>query len=291
MEIAIHLGVHCTDDERLLRCLRANAAKLAAAGVAVPEPDAYRTLMRDAANTLQGHAASPETEEIMLEQILDEAETANRMILSWDNFLSFPQWVLRGRLYPAAGDRCRALRLTFPAHDVGFCMAIRNPATFLPELCARKRGKPVEEMLGDTDVMGLRWSDTISDILARNPDTPLVVWCDEDTPLIWPEVLEHVSGLPDGTELQGWDDLLHHLMDEEGFRRLHSTLTEPPVPDAARRRQIIGNLLAEFVRPEAVEQEFEMPGWDQSTVDRLTETYENDIRRIANLPGVTFITP
>ena len=290
MRIAIHLGVHCTDEGRLLRCLQANADMLRTDGIAVPDPDLYRNTLRDASMTLGGAPASAETEEVMLEQILDEG-APSAMVLSWENFLSFPQWALRGRLYPNGAERIRELRQLFPSHETRFFMAIRNPATFLPDLCSRIRNRPASDIMGGCDVQALRWSEVIEDILSRSPGVNLTVWCDEDAPLIWPEVLAAVTDLPDGTRLTGWDDLLEHLLEDEGLRRLQSTLSEPPLPDIAGRRRMIGNLLGEFVRPEAVEAEFEMEGWTQALVDDLTARYDEDVARIERLPGVTFITP
>lgn len=290
MRIAIHLGVHCTDDERMLRCLQANADKLGADGIAVPGPDLYRNTLRDASMALAGAPASAETEELMLEQILDE-DAPSAMVLSWDNFLSFPQWALRSRLYPKGAERVRELRQLFPTHDVQFFMAIRNPATYLPDLCSRIRNRPTADIMGGCDVQSLRWSEVIEDILSRSPGVKLTVWCDEDAPLIWPEVLAAVTGLPDGTQLTGWDDLLQQLLVDEGLRRLQSTLSEPPLPDLAGRRRLIGNLLGEFVRPETVEAEFVMEGWTQALVDDLTARYDDDVTRIERMPGVTFITP
>ena len=52
-----------------------------------------------------------------------------------------------------------------------------------------------EDILTDVDPLRrLRWSDTVRNIRIHNPGVPLTVWCDEDTPLIWPEVLQAVSG-------------------------------------------------------------------------------------------------
>ena len=97
MRIVYHLGVHCTDEERLLRCLLRNRERLAGYGIAVPEPAAYRNLLRDTAVTLKGTTTSPEAQMAVVAQIL-EGEPARRLILSWDSFLSYPQWVLRGTL-------------------------------------------------------------------------------------------------------------------------------------------------------------------------------------------------
>ena len=46
MRIVFHLGAHCTDDERLIRCLLKNRGLLAAQGIIVPGPAHYRSLIR-----------------------------------------------------------------------------------------------------------------------------------------------------------------------------------------------------------------------------------------------------
>ena len=43
MRIVYHLGAHCTDDERLMRCLLKNRDVLSAQGIVVPGPSKYRT--------------------------------------------------------------------------------------------------------------------------------------------------------------------------------------------------------------------------------------------------------
>ena len=107
MRIVYHLGAHCTDDERLLRCLLKNRGALAAQGIVVPGPTRYRNLMRDTAIALKGQTASLDTQALVLEQII-EGNVAERLILSWENFLSFAPWAVDGALYPSAGDRTRA---------------------------------------------------------------------------------------------------------------------------------------------------------------------------------------
>jgi hypothetical protein len=89
MRIVYHLGAHCTDEERLVRCLLKNRAVLAEQGIVVPSPTRYRKLLRDTAVQLRGATASIETQALILDQIMEEA-VADRLILSWDSFLSFP---------------------------------------------------------------------------------------------------------------------------------------------------------------------------------------------------------
>ncbi len=49
MQVHFHLGVHGTGGDRLLRALRRAAPALAASGVAVPDHEGYRALLREAA--------------------------------------------------------------------------------------------------------------------------------------------------------------------------------------------------------------------------------------------------
>ena len=290
MRIAYHLGVHCTDEDRLVRTLFRNAESLAAEGIEVPAPDRYRALIRDTAIQLKGRVAPTETQAIVLDQIMD-AEVADRLILSWENFLAFPAWVVKGEFYRTGGDRMRAIRNIFPEIEAEFFLAIRNPATFLPDLLRKQRGRPWAEFIDGTDPMDLRWSDLILGLRDRNPDVQVTVWADEDTPLIWPEVLQAVSGHPEGMRLDGQDDLLATLMTEDGMQRMAAYMTSHPPQTISQRRRIVSAFLDKFARPEKLMTEIDIPDWTEDTIARLTETYERDLAYIATLPGVTLLTP
>ncbi|MDP4033507.1 MAG: hypothetical protein Q8P60_11760 [Pseudorhodobacter sp.] len=290
MRIVYHLGAHCTDEERLLKCLLKNRGLLAAEGIIVPGPARYRNIIRDTALSLNGTAASRDTQALVLDQIMVE-EQAERLVLSWDSFLAFPKWALRGTLYPSCGERLRAITQIFPEIDAEFHLAIRNPATFLPALLQKQRGKSYDEFIEGSSPISLRWSDPISDILTCNPGVPLHVWCDEDTPLIWPEVLQAVSGHAPGTSLEDSDDLLGAIMSADGFRRMNGYLESHAPQNVAQRRRIVSAFLDKFARPEEIEMELQMPGWNEDLVAALTLQYEQDTAYIAQMPGVTFLAP
>ena len=290
MRIVYHLGAHFTDEERLVKCLLKNRAVLAQYGIAVPGPKRYRNLLRDAAVQLKGAAASRDTQALLLDQIMEE-DVAKRLILSWDSFLSLPPWVLKGTLYPAAGERVRAFSQIFPEIEAEFHLAIRNPATFLPTLFEKQRTKDYAEFLAGADPFRLRWSDVVERILAANPDAPLTIWCDEDTPLIWPEVLRAVAGLPEDCVLAGEDDLLTSLMSGEGHARMRSYLASHAPATILQRRKIVSAFLDKFALPERIDMEVEMPDWTAENVEDMTTEYEQDVARIAAMPGVTFIAP
>ncbi|MFA5537746.1 MAG: hypothetical protein WDA23_00940 [Gemmobacter sp.] len=291
MQIAYHLGAHCTGEEALMKCLLKNRGLLAEEGIAVPGPARYRTLLRDTVNALSGQPASPDTEEMLIEQILDD-EAAERMVLSFDSFMAFPRWALgRGKLYPGATNLTRGLARAFPSHEIEFHLAIRNPATFLPALLKKQRGKSYEEFIEGTDPLLLDWSELIGRIAGATPEIPLTVWCDEDTPLIWPEVLREVSGHDPYTRLDGTHDIVAAIIEPEGLERMIDYLATHPPQTEIQRRRIVSAFLDKFGLDEAIEIELDLPGWTEDYVEALTARYEDDLHRIARMPGVHFIAP
>jgi hypothetical protein len=290
MRMVYHLGAHCTDEERLIRCLLKNRGVLAPQGIFVPPPSRYRNLLRDTAIQLKGAAASIDTQTIVLDQIIAE-DQAERVIFSWDHFLSLPNWALNGMLYPAAGDRVRAFTQIFPGLEAEFHLALRNPATFLPALMAKQTTPDYDKAMDGKHPTEMRWSETIRRIQRVNPGVNLTVWCDEDTPLIWPEVLQAVSGHPPDVTLDGAFDVLAMIMTADGLKRLRAYLDTKGPFTPARRRRAVTAFLDKFARRDQLEVQIDMPGWDAGLVAAMTEAYDQDVAFIATMPGVTFIAP
>lgn len=291
MQIVYHLGAHFTDEERLIRCLLRNRGVLAEQGIAVPGPSRYRNLLRDTAAGLGQRPAHPETQAVVLDQLLDGQTNVERLILSWENFMAFPQWAIRGGLYPKAGAKLKGLTLVFPDHPAEFHLSIRNPAGFVPAVIARMKEKTYEEVMQDLHPQDIFWSDVINDIAQNNPTVPIHVWCNEDSPLIWPELLMTVSGHSPTTELEGRDDLLAEVLTPQGLKALQMQLEKTPPQSGAERRQITAEYLERHARPEQMEMAVDLPGWTHDLVDTLTRQYDQDIERIARIPGVVLTMP
>jgi hypothetical protein len=289
MRIVYHLGAHCTDEERLLRCLLKNRAALATEGIHVPGPMRYRNLLRDTAVALKGNTANIDTQAMILEQIMEENQ-AERLILSWDNFLSYPQWAVRGSLYPNAAERIRAFTRIFPEIEAEFYLSIRNPATFLPALFQSQKGKSQDEFMDGVEPLRLRWSTMIAQVQALNPGVPLTIWCDEDTPLIWPDVLQAVSGHSRNIALEDADALLSDIMTAEGMKHMNAYLAENPADTSDKRKGIVAAFLDKFADPDKMEMDIEMKGWTEELVAEMTDTYEADVAQIAGMRGLRFIS-
>lgn len=290
MRIVYHLGVHCTDEDRLIRCLLKNRATLAEEGIAVPSPTRYRTLLRDVAKQLRGARATEDAAAMVMDQIIDDP-SAERVILSWTSFLSFPAFAIGNVLYGQGGERLHGFTQILPEAEAEFHLAIRNPATFLPDLRTRVIAKGQGDVLAGVDPLGLRWSDTIRAIKEANPGVPLTVWCDEDAPLIWPEVLQAISGHAADTRLEDDDELLADLMTEAGLQRYQTYCREHPPQSVSQRRRIVTAFLEKFGRPEKLAAEADVPDWTGALAERLTQSYLRDVDRIARIPGVRLVEP
>jgi hypothetical protein len=291
MQLSFHLGAHCTDEEALVRCLLKNREALAQDGIAVPGPTRYRTLLREATQALEGQTASPDTAAMLLDEIVEE-DGVDRVVMSFESFMAFPRWALgRGQFYPGATDRTTGLCNLFPGHEVEFHLAVRNPATFLPALFEKQKGKSYEEFMEGCDPYALRWSDLVARILEASPGVPMTVWCDEDTPLIWPEVLREVSGHEPWRQLEDSHAIVAAIMAPEGFQRMTDYLATHPPETEIQRRRIVSAFLDKYALPDRIEMELDLPGWTDETVESLTLAYEEDIAGIARIPGVTVIAP
>ncbi len=288
MQILFHLGAHATDDGLLIRSILRNRARLAAEGIGVPGPGRYRELLGDVSTTLRGEPASEDTEAMIIEAICDD-DTAQRIVLSNENFLCRADVVLAGDgLYPKA-DKSAWLRQSLPSHDVEFALAIRNPATFVPEVIAQS--ETVAEVLAEASLADLLWSEVVADIIAANPDAPVTVWCHEDTPFIWSEIMCELTGHDPFTQLDGEFDMLDTIISEDGMTRLTEFLESRGVTNQIKRRRAVSAFLEAHAIEEEVETEIDVPGWTSDTIDMLTEIYEDDVARIARMEHVTFISP
>ncbi len=291
MRIVFHLGVHCTDEGRLVRALLRSRGALLSLGVAVPPPRHYRSLLRETLGILNGTAASAEVQELLLDVMVD-AEGVSRVVLFNDSLICLPQRAISDEgLYPMAARRLATARGLFPDHLTEFHLALCNPATLVPTLAKRAGPDGYEAVMAGANLLRLRWLPTIRQVLQMNPGVQLTVWCNEDTPLIWPEVLRVLTGLAPEVALEGDNDLLATLLTPEGLAGLIPALAGLDPTDRGTRRERISAALELHGRDEEMEIDADLPGWTEQTVERVTEAYIADCAAIAILPGVTFLQP
>lgn len=291
MQLVLHTGAHYTEQERLIKSVLRNNDTFAKRGIVVPGPNSYRGLVRDTLNAMRKTPASPEAREVLLDVILDGVP-AERLILSDANFFRTAGTAIQnGVLYPAAAGRMAHMAKLFAEDEVEIFIGLRNPATLIPILYDKSVDNSDASFWGNRTPQDIRWSDTIHDIREMAPSVPITFWCNEDTPVLWAQIIREMAGVAAEEKIVGGFDLLSTIMTKEGMERLRSYLHGHQEMNEEQKRRTIAAFLDKFAIEDAIEEELDMPGWTEALVDELTELYDEDVARLANMPGVRMIVP
>lgn len=291
MQIVLHAGAHFTEEDRLVRCLLRNKEDFSKRGVAVPGPGKYRSLLKDTVSALQDAPPAPDARDVLLDVILDE-ENAHRMILSHMFLFGAPRACVRnGFIYESAPERVAQLSALFAHDDVQLFLAMRNPGTFLPALFNNAPQDDMTAFLRGADPYSIRWSDTLSAIRAAAPEVTITTWCFEDMPMLWAQIVRDFAGLAPTEKIVGGFDLLSEIMSKEGMQRFRSYLKSHPTMTEIQKRRVIAAFLDKFAIEDEIEEELNAPGWTEEMIETMTDIYEQDMERVAHIPGVTLMTP
>lgn len=291
MQVIFHCGAHGTEENRLLKALLRNKKHFESIGTAVPSPKQYRTLLKDRYAALQEGTQATEVRESLSKTIL-EGKQADRAVLSNAHFFgSQRQSLANNQFYPEAEDRVRAWQQLFPFDQIELFIALRNPATMVPDLIKRANPTRKKEVLQTLDPYQLRWSDLLTRLRQAAPDVPITIWCLEDMPMIWEQIIRDMAGADIQQDLSDGMSLLSAIMTREGMTRLEQYLEQHPDMTEIHKRRVIAAFLDKFADHEALEEEIDLPGWTEEMIDALTEIYEEDIDQVNRIPGVTLISP
>lgn len=280
-----------TDEDRLLTCLIQNRALLAENGTEVPSPGTYRKLVRVLLRTAAKTAVSEDARDVVMNS-LAMAGDPDRLILSGPSFFGTPKMAAGGgTLYSSAEARLGYFRQIFPHDQLELFMAVRNLATFIPATFETTDFTSVGEFLRGTDPTEMRWSDLVKRLRAAYPDLPITIWCNEDTPMIWAQILRELAGLDPLAALEGEYALLEEIMTEPGQERFRAYIASHPGMSEIQKRRVIAAFLDKFADESKIEEELDVPGWTEELVEQLTELYDEDVFEIERIPGVNLITP
>lgn len=287
--IAYHLGAPHTDKEQLTWSLRKNSALLRANGILLRRPKSYRKFLNEKMSDLQGRKASQEDQQRMFRGFL-KGQEVNRLIFSNTSFLGAPSWMFYNAVfYQNAGRNVSRLRNLFPENRCELFLGVKNPVTFIPEVFSNLSSKNYKNFISGMNLQAIRWSDVIANIQQENPDCKITVWCNEDTPIIWPTVLKRITGFNDEVRLAGGLDIINTILSKEGAQRLEQYHESNQTFDEAQRQRINAIFMEKYLVDEEVEDEIDLPGWTFEAVEEMTENYEYDLELIAQMPGVNFI--
>lgn len=291
MQVIFHCGAHGTEEDRLVKTLQRNQERFRAHGTAMPLPGKYRYLLKDCIAALQDGTATAGSGDVLWDAILEEEEV-QRVLLSNAHFFGSPRQSIDGsRFYPEAEERLRSLQQLFAQDQIELFIGLRNPATLLPVLLENAHPDRRAQVLQALDPYRLRWSDLLFRLRQAVPEVKITTWCFEDMPLIWAEIIRDMSGIAADERLNGGMDLLSAIMDREGMRRLRQYLAQHPDLSQPQRHRVFAAFLDKYVDEDALVEEIDLPGWNDTLVEDVTALYEADMGRIRSIPGVTLLTP
>ena len=292
MQIAYHIGANCTDEERLLKSILKNVDALLQRGIVVPGPGKYRRLLRETIQGLDGAPPRPGTRDILIDAIVEE-DSVTRVVLSNDNFIAIPKRIFdHGIFYPQTEDKVGTLARLFPQDDLTLMMGMRHPASFLQEIARRVETPRLTDLIGGMSPLDLRWSDVVDRIRQAAPDARICVWCNEDTPLIWEDLMRVQTGLSADVPLEGRFDMLATIITREGLAQLQTQMKQSPPSDRIARHEMIAAAIEAHANPAAMEDEIALPELaDAALIDALDDSYDEDVEILCAMDGVEVILP
>lgn len=268
-----------------------NRLRLAQAGISVPPPGRYRSVIRDTARALKGRPAGEDVQDALLDAIVDDAEV-DRLILSDPRFVCINRLVVQGaQIWPMVERAATGLRALFPQAQIEFFIGMRDPATLIPALFKASRFSDFQEFIENMQPHAVAWSETLRRLRMAHPDCSITTWCNEDTPLLWGEIMREMAGVGPGAELDGIDDLAASIMEEEGYRRMRGWLDQNPPETETQRRRVLAAFLERYAKETEIEETLNLPGWTEELMDEISQSYDEDMDVIARIPGVNLLTP
>lgn len=291
MQVAIHAGAAFTEADRLLRSLQKNSDALTQEKVGYVGPRRYRQVFRP---VFEGLGKGPVEVEAYqrLKSILPSSETTRRVVFSSDSFAGDPAITLQeGQLYPLAGRRMELLEQAFPDHRIELFLALRNLGSFIPKLLMSLPDTSRDSVIRDTDLSCLNWIGMIEDIRDLAPNVPVTLWCNEDTPLIWGDIVRTVADLNESTELSDEHELLLSLLDDPGRTEAQALINQENRHEKPVLREKLAQIFEDHAQHDKVEEEVDLPGWSSEIVDAFSELYEQDVAKLETMPGVRVLRP
>ena len=291
MQIAFHIGANCTDEDRLLKSILKNADVLLQQSIAVPGPGKYRKLIREAIESLDGGAPASGARDVLLDAIVEDDNIA-RLVLSNDNFITVPKRIFdHSVFYHQAEKKLHGLHALFPDDEISLFLGLRHPASFLQEAMRRADVGSLAHYLGVLTPHEVRWSDVVQRIRRAAPQTPLYVWCNEDTPLIWEELMRLQTGVSADTPMAGQFDVLSRIITRQGMQEVARRMHAIARGDVEARQNLIADMLEAHSLPDLTEDSIDLPELDGPTIEAMTDAYEADLEVIAQIEGVELIQP
>lgn len=291
MQVVIHAGAAFTDGGQLLESLLANKVALAQQGIAALTPHDCRQFVKIMSDSL-AQGTPVQDAQASLGDVLPDAPGMERVVLSSEKFFGPRRAALQqGQIYPFGGNRTAYTAQLLPDCQTEIFVGLVNPGSFIPKILMSLHETQRQAILGSTDLSCLSWLSMIEDLHDMAPDVQLTLWANEDTPLIWGDIMRAMAGVPDEFALQEEYALLSSLLTETGKFQLLEHIRQEKLQDAQARRDRLAKIFEDHAQPEQIEEELDLPGWSAEIIGAFSELYQQDLATIQTMPNIRFLKP
>ena len=290
ISIAFHIGGPEPQGDPLVQSLRKSATELSDKGVMVRPPAKYREALSDLMDMQVNGTLTPEDQETFIaKNVKYKRKDTSHFIMSDPNLLGRGLDVLGiGSVQASAGQKVLSLKQAIGIQNLELFIGICHPASLLSTEF-EKQDADWDTFIAQTKLSLLRWSFVVQDILDKAPDTPVYVWCTENTALTWPEIFCAITGLDDTLEVSNELEALEGVLPSKAYDSLKNFIAERPHLTEAQRREVCTSFYDCFASEEDTAVEIDLPGCSQDQMDTLSANYEKDVEALKKMVGVTFI--
>ncbi|RPE67170.1 hypothetical protein EDD53_1574 [Pacificibacter maritimus] len=293
MRITLHIGAHHTRTPRLVSAINAGKKAFARENIFAPGPASYRPIISKALSQLDGLPPIDEEEDAVLAEILGDKTDAEHLIMINEDWAGERALMFKGaQLYTNIGETVQRVAELFSKHELRISMAIRNPA-FLINAAQTVKVPPIslKWFLKSNDPMDLSWQAPVDQVQKVLPNAKITMWCEEDTPLIWPRILRKIAGLPEDAPVRGALLAIEDALKPEGVARLRTFLRNHTLSTPQQYERSILAFLDKYADETVMSAACSVPGWTGQTVYDLSQNYEGDITALSKREGIDFILP
>lgn len=224
--------------------------------------------------------------------LLDFAKVMNEDELHF--VLNLPDLMQPARHFCPVGDwffnlglRAAKHRCLFSGSEIRFMISLRNPASLLSEAWSSGKYRGFDDV--PPDPFALKWATVLRDLRDHVPDAPIVAWCAEESPCVWPQVLATAVDPHKDLSVSSEIYLAKALMNEEGAIRLLQHLEDRPHFTQGQRARVIEIFLDKFSNKNQNEADISIPERSAEKQHRIDNQYANDLADVAKLDGVHLI--
>lgn len=291
MQVVIHAGVAFSDNDCLIETLLANAETLQQHRIAPLNLAQGRQFVKVASDAMAS-GADPHAVQGQLEDVLPDRAACDRAIVSSDKaFGPRRTAILHEQFYPLAGERTAFWDHVLGDDQLELFFGVMNPATFISKTLMSLPENRRKAVLDNTDISSLSWLSTIEDLRDAAADVQVTLWANEDTPLIWGDILRALAGLPEDAALRHEYAFLASLLTDAGRSELAQLVHQIGPEDRDMLRNSLAHLFDEHADPAQIEEELDLPGWSADLIGAFSELYEQDMAKIRSMPGVRVLRP